>query len=147
MKNKLLFPLFIYFFSLSGGRGLLEKYMDCGESNVSAAEDYDYRWVGNLMQNRGPQREREREREIHTHSLHLYISISLYLFISPSLHLWFVNREYKYGQSRSKKRTMGLVRGKREGTTLALEIFCVITTNQLDLFLFFLFFLISFWVW
>ena len=87
MKKKLLFPLFIYFFNLSGGRGLLEKYMDCGESNVSAAEDYDYRWVGNLMQNRGPQREREREREIHTHSLHLYISISLYLFISPSLHL------------------------------------------------------------
>ena len=36
--------------------------MDCGESNVSGAKDYDYRWVGNLMQNRGPQRERERER-------------------------------------------------------------------------------------
>ena len=71
--------------------GLLEKYMDCGESNVSAAEDYDYRWVGNLMQNRGPQRERERERERErdTHtlspSLYLYISLSLHLSISPSL--------------------------------------------------------------
>ena len=61
--------------------------MDCGESNVSAAEDYDYRWVGNLMQNRGPQRERERERERERYTHTLSISISLYLSISSSLHL------------------------------------------------------------
>ena len=53
--------------------GLLEKHMDCGESNVSAAGDYDYRWVGNLMQNRGPHRERkkeERERKMNSEYTH-----------------------------------------------------------------------------